>query len=375
MLTEILNKKVFVIPVPRKSVQGRSDYDINLSTGERISANRTRARNAKVRVKFTSPDGFKLKTGLDEVVDNPFYGLELDQIANDIRPRQYWASIYNEEVKDRKTLPLQTLYEIIDDQPKNSYTSVKNLRPADAKYNNGKAPTVLEDFALYLDDNMAVFNGNTSRGRLAILLLENHPKVAKSREEANVTKHEFYLASDDEATARKKSERSKIMETMANTKDLTTNYDKFTRFQVASILNVVKDKQIIETKVDNELEEFVFIQKSIRNGGTQEERHKKFNELYDLVKAGKDGKIKLYIKYMFKQALNYRIIVNSNAEYLWLSKKDHENVYRLGRDLDKIHNMFHQEYINYNPDIDEYNWYKELEEELVRTGITTQADL
>jgi hypothetical protein len=37
--------------------------------------------------------------------------------------------------------------------------------------------------------------------------------------------------------------------------------------------------------------------------------------------------------------------------------------------------MFHQEYINYNPDVDEYNWYKELEEELVRTGITTQADL
>lgn len=374
MLTEILNKKVFVIPVPRKSVQGRSDYDINLTTGERISAGRTRARGAKIRLKFSSSDG-KLNTGLDEVIDNPFYGTELNDLGSDIRPRQNWASIYDQEVKDKKTIPLQTIYELIDDVKPGTYTSVKNLRSNDAAYNKGKAPSFLENFPIYLDDTMAVFTGSTSRGRLAILLLENHPKIANSKEEMNVSKHDFYLASDEEAAVKKKSVRSRIMETMANAKDLVTNYDKFTRFQVATVLKAVKDNQIIETKVDNEIEEYVFVQKSTRNGGSQEERHEKFNDLYKLVKSGKEGKVRLYVKYLFQQAINNRIIVPSNAEYLWLSKKDYENVYRLGRDIDKIENIFYQEYLKYNPDIDELNWYKELEDELNRNGVTTQSEI
>jgi len=358
----ITGEKIYVVSVQRQSVQGRHNYSFDLTSGTSVPANRSKAKGIKIPLSFPKETATNtLITGMDEQVENPYYKQDLETLPVEKKPGSHWVERYD-KISSQQTISLQTLLEILDNEPEGTYNA-KSGAPLMQNYLDTKAitdssPTLLDNFRIYLHEGVNVFSGDTKRGRLGILVCKKNPKVAPSKDEINPDYHEFYIGEAEEQIKEQNKKIDWVMEGLNKLGTLLKDYDKFTAYQIATILDLVKG-DVTDNTVEAELKQYIWEQKRTKQG-KQEERIQNFSALFDELTKDRD---RIYIKYLIKQAVNTLVFTTSGGYYFWSSKKQYDNLYK-HTDVKKLETMFYNELERYDPDIEGDNWFKALEDEL-----------
>lgn len=353
---------MFVYPAPRQSSQGRNNYSYITTDGTQIPANRTFAKKARKTYMFPSNiDNTKIDTGLSELVENPFK--ENKELADKYIKDQWLKR--KEQVVQEDYISKQTYLEIVHNRPENTYTDEKKVKEAfniEAKENN-----YFERFTVDLQDDTNIFLSDDPEGALSMLMMYQHPNVANSKDTCNPAIHDFYIGQEHQALLEKSSKREKAGKAVAKLQHIKENYDTFSLYKVAVVLDIYKAKDFPQKVVEDRLEDYVWTQ-----GKDYLQRLDNFMSVAKLLKDDK-GYTELKMRYLIKQALLTNVMSVSRGNYIWHSQKGIDNLYNLGTKLEPIITMFHQEYIRYNPEMDDDNFYGKLINELKIKGIKVDS--
>lgn len=369
---------LFVNPVQRVSAQGRhlQNYMIlNPMTGEVLPGQpKNKNREDSVGANYGFLINFqsrKLVTGLDEVVPNEFYKLEPYQISIE-HSLDYdeWKNILEKVVESEK-IKLQTLYEIKAGTSPGYYTNeLKNIPLFNSiqSIKGGNDMPYLAGFSVTLYPRPNRFTDETPRSRLAIQVLKNNPRIAKSASEVNPDLHDFYISEENEAQKVRNEKKKLVKKAYYHLATLEQEATSFRRYQIASLCTLADGTPLIngdvsETKVEDALNSYIS-----EDNGDFKRNSEKFIELCELSKT-KQGSDKLNIMYLIRQAQNNNIIVARDGYFVWMKMQDKPNVGRF-TDYDKMVAFFLKEWKNYIPqDSEVTNWYAELEREVKIRGV------
>lgn len=346
--------KMFVYPVPRISPQGRGSYFFTKPDGTEVPAGRTFAKNARKTYCFpVSADGRKIETGLDTKVENPF--LNKEYAEKHIKGE--W--IDNEAIRNDEFITLQTYYEVMHNRTPGTYTSERSSFKSMDK--TLKQNSFFEQYTLTLRDGVNVFN-NDMDGQLAMLCARACSKIANSKNEFNTSLHDFYIGQEHEAAKEKQNRRQKQAKAVKVLEEIKENYTGFTLYQIATVLQVVSGS-VNEHIVNNKLDDFIWVQDK-----NLDSRIERFQNVVKGIKTV-EGKEKLYLTYVFQQAINTNVIYIKNGNYFWPNKKGIENLYNLGTKKAAILRMFYDEMQTYDKSAQVENFYGDLIRELQLKGV------
>jgi len=354
MESTFLPGKMFVYPVPRISPQGRGSYFFTKPDGTEVPAGRTFARNATKVYSFpVSKDGRKIETGLDKKIENPF--LNSEYASKHIRGE--W--IDNKQVRNDEFITLQTYYEVMHNRPPGTYTSERSsFKNMDKEL---RTNTFFEQYTMTLRDGTNVFQ-NDMDGQLAMLCAKASKSIASSKNEMNPSLHDFYIGQEHEAAKEKQSRRQKQAKAVKTLEEIKENYTGFTLYQIATVLKVVSGS-VNETVVNNKLDDYIWTDD--KNLGSRIEN---FNNVVKGIKTV-EGKERLYLRYVFQQALDTNIIYAKNGIYFWPAKKGIENLHNLGTKRAAILRMFYDEMQTYDETAKVENFYGDLIRQLQLKGV------
>lgn len=362
---------IYLNVVPRESAQGRHNQQViyqDSAGRELVRKKRNKSKEDSISMRFTfiyDPRTGKYRTGLDEKIINPFPG-------TDFRPGSYWVEDWDNILKQDE-LSLQTYYEILDNMPKNAYTSVPAGPFVFTSVNSALASkqtqlNYLETFSIELHPNITnVFTTDTARGRLAIQMCKNHPLIAINKDVANPALHEYYIAEENESAIEKEKQEDLINEAIANLYVMQTKEPEIALYQLAVLCTDKYGRSIVRGEVSKATV------KTSLNAFIKDEKYKvenirRFNDLFELY-SNKSEKKRFYIKYLIQQALNTQVMSVTEGYYTWHTKRSIPSVYKISTDPVKVENFFLNELNKYTPDSDETNWYDELVNELAFKGV------
>ena len=371
------HKIVFVNPVPRIPTQGRDKQTytiIDPKTGDLIvtqGMNKTKEFGAATEISFqyNSVTG-RIQTGLDIAVTNPFYGLEPEEVILSNNLSHQWREIISEIVK-KKEIKKQTLFEIYDDVEPGYYTSEVAGGVTIFNFSKfAKAPektNFLQNFKIILYDGPNRFTDETSRGRLAIQLIENHESIAKSRNLANPGIHSFYISEQHEAEKELEKKQDIINRAIFQLVKLQEEGSEYKNYQVACLLTKHSGQPLIvgqESKSN--------IKRSLTNYFKEEsyqmENIDKFTKLIEMLKE-KESRERFDIMYLVQQAINTGVITLRNGYYTWHSKSGVPNMYK-HNNYDKFISLLQTESKVWNSEETTVtNWYGDLYNEVKQKGI------
>lgn len=367
-------KKVVVNPTPRNSVQGRHKQVFTTvgKSGELIptkTMQKTKEPDVPTIYMF-SPDYSrgKLVTGLEEQIINPFKDREVGELTQEFNLPSSWETLLVKVVTQDR-INLQTYFEIIDGVEPDYYTSkiTGSIFDGRTDIKNLKDPTFLESFKLVLYDNPNVFTDDntvkTSRQRIAIQLIKNHSKIAKSRSAANESLHSFYISEENETERNLNKKREIIKNAVKMLSNLQDKHTPYVQYKVASLLKASNNNPILKEKVNSDRLQSLLDDYVMTDGSQQIDNIDKFVSIAGLL-SSVEGSIKLDVMYLIQQALNKNVISARDGNFIWHSKSDMVNLYKFTT-YDKLVNFFISEYKIFNPkDKDITNWYKELLDEV-----------
>lgn len=356
MEISFLPSKMFVYPGPRVSPQGRNNYSFVRSDGTQVPAGRTFARKADKRYCFPlDKSGMKLKTGLDTLIDNPFQN---EEFVNKYVKDQ-WASRVD-ELTGKEQITMQTYLEVVHNRKPGTYTDEKQIsQPFDVE---AKENTFFEKYSVSLKDGTNIFTSDTIDGQIAMLCMKMSLSIANSKEEYNPSFHDFYIGQEHEAAQEKATKRQKQAKAIATISNIRDNFDDFVEYQIAVVLRLVHgpvNPIVVREKIDNYL--------WVQDKGLIE-RLEKFQSVTKDIKK-KESMERLYLRYIFQQALNTRVISIAGGSFIWHSKKGIQNLYNLGTKESTILNMFYTEMQVYDPSLKADNFYGDLINELLGKGV------
>jgi len=355
-----LPKRMFIYPAPRQSSQGRSNYTYVATDGTQIPAGRTFAKRATKSYMFPStPDNSKIDTGLSDHIENPFKN---EEFAKEYI-RDEWLN-YKEELTTSDTITKQTYLEVIHNRPKGTYTDEKKVKEVfdiEAKENN-----FFESFKVSLVDDTNIFVAEKPEDSLAMMLAYKHPHIANSKDECNPSVHDFYIGQEHQALIEKSNKREKAGKAVAKLQFAKENYDGYTLYKVAIVLGLVKGNKVSDRVVVDRLEDYIWTQ--------TKDYTKKLDTFMEVIQLLDDDKgiEELNMRYLLKQAQNTNVITIINSSYMWHSQRNIDSLYNLGRRADSIYTMLAQEYIKYNPELEDDNIYGKLVNELKSKGIKVE---
>lgn len=367
---------IFVNPVPRISAQGRHKQVFTMigKTGELVpTSGMQKNKEFGVASEYSFPYNHltnKLHTGLDKMVPNPFKGLEPDVIIETYGLSQDWSKQLDSIVK-QDNIKLQTKYEILDNVPYNNYTNeiaggMTIFNAPSIKTANIAPANFLQTFKIVLYDKPNRFTDETPRGRLAIALIKIHPKIAKNKNSANPSVHEWYISEENEAQIEKMRRQDIIEDAIANWVDLKKNSSPYKVYQIGCLLTRHDNTPVIKGTVNNEtvrnhISDYLNDTTSYRMDNIE-----KFSMLYSTFMNDSE---RFHVKYLIQQAVNTNVIGIRDGFYVWHSKAGTPNMYKHS-DYDKFVSLIQQEYKNYNPDDKTINnWYRDLYEEVSSKGV------
>ena len=241
--------EIWVNPVKRTSPQGRhkqvySFIDSNNNLVATRSMDKIKEDNVTETFYFPRhPDTNRLVTGLNKMIDNPFYGGTPDETKVSQNLGDEWEKILPVIVNNPK-IKKQTYYEILDGVAPNYYTDETTYTITEPlSYQKGQKRTYLEEFKVILYPRPNIFKSDSSRGRLAIELFHVLNKVAKSHDQINPALHDWYISEENESMQENKKKRDIYQKAMALMYDLRNTATEFEMYKIASILkyNTVQD--------------------------------------------------------------------------------------------------------------------------------------
>jgi len=345
-----LPKSIYLYPAPRVSPQGRHNYSYLRPDGTSIPAGRTFAKSAEKRYTFPlSSGGTKLKTGLEELVENPFSNKEF---AN-AHIKDQWTD-KKKELMGYTQITKQMYFEVMHNRKPGTYSPELSSKAFDV--NKGDA-SFMERFSVSLSDGTNVFSADSPEGELAMVCLYTNPKIARSREACNPSQHDFYIGVENEEVVERVTKRAKIAAAVAKLENLKAKLDEFSLYQLAITLKAVKGA-MSTVGVRDRLDDFIWNETK-----EQDKRIALFTEHAKLAE-NQEGLVKLYVKYLLQQALNTGVFQVQAGRFYWPKKKAIKNLYDLGTNEIAILKMLHDQFDIYEPDTELDNVYGELIREL-----------
>jgi hypothetical protein len=354
---------MYLNPVERVSVQGRGQYSYIDSLGQAVPMNRSFSKTAGKRYSFPPTiDGMSVKTELSRLVINPWYGLDVDNLPPEKVVSQKWVDTLH-QIKDKEQISKQLELEMRFDLDEGMLTNVKNLHFNIKMRGKEDKPNFLETFFIVLYDRANRFTDETLRGALAIELARVSGKIAEKKSIVNINRHDFYISEENEDAIERTAKQDIVNDAITNLTLLRRKHTFFTRYQVGVVLGKVKGT-VSESILKDELNKFINTK-----GKDQMQNIKEFQRLYDMIDEGQKGMDKLQIEYVVKQAINSNVIGISGGNYTWHSKKGVDNLYNLGTKHSNVIKLFTGEFMKYDPDSDQENWYGDLITELRQKSI------
>jgi hypothetical protein len=369
-------KTIFVNPVPRISVQGRDRQTytiINPKTGETMvtkSMNKTKEFGVGSEYSFPyNPTTNRLETGLDVSVTNPFYKLSVEETMEKYNLRHSWMEPLTKLV-EQSEIKKQTLLEIKHDVEPGHYTSAiagnATIFNATKSTKIPESHNYLQHFKIILYDGPNRFTDETPRGELAIELINLHKKIAKTKQEINTARHDYYISEENEAEQEKSRKQDIINDAIYNLVKLQKEAGSYKNYQTAILLTTEQNQPLIKgdavpERVKNELSAYIS-----NDTKYQIDNVEKFNRLLKLL-DDKEGRERFNIMYLVQQAINTNIIGIKDGYYIWYSKAGTPNIYKHSN-YDKFVSLLVAEFKNAN-DESVTNWYNDLYNEVKSKNI------
>lgn len=378
-------KTIHAVPVERMSPQGRHNqvYSFINEQQELVQTRtmkRTKEENVITKVDFPrSSSRNKILTGLDELIKNPFYGMDANELLEtySLNSSSWRESL--EKITSLEKIKKQTYYEVLDGVDEDTYTSkvTYDITNPSSYRGKDKEKNYLEQFSVILYPRTNSFSSDTPRGRLAIqALLEQakigSSKIAPSKLDVNPSTHEFYLTVDNEEEIEKTTKRDMVKKAMHYLYVLENDYTEFDAYKIATILTNVNNESLVKGRVSNGAVKSALDAYINATASIQENNIDTFIDLFEEYKS-MEGAERCLIKYYIQQAINNGVIIIRDGKYLWPSQKSKPNIYDRGYDYEKMVNFFVQEYVIFNPDDKETtNYYQELFLELIDKNVRTE---
>lgn len=354
---------LFVTPVNRVSPQGRDRQTYNYidpNTNQLVIGKvmkKPRPDGTKVRLMF-QPDynTGKYNTGLDEVVINPYYGQEGYNIP--------------EQISKLDKITLQQLYEVEHSLPTGSLNSniTSSIFNTNVKKLADDDTSIIPSFFVDLYPRSNRFDNNTLRGKLAILLLKNHAKVAKNKNETNNAIHYFYISQENEDLEEAMTKQDLIDNVTHAKVELLKSTSDFKLYQIASLCTLKNGSPIIQgnvnpTQIKAQLNNYLDTNSSSFKYNAQT-----FLNLIEL-NSKKTEKQRMFVKYLMQQAINTKVFDIRDGFVFWTSKAAHKNMYKHS-DILKLENLLLSEMLVFNPEeVNVTNWFNELKIELITKNV------
>ena len=364
---------LFVSPVQRVASQGRDKQKfttIDPKTGQLTessrSMNKTREVGTSVTLKFPL-DVYQNKfvTGLDELIPNPVYGLEAEEVLSTYALSPKWQELLPKIVKQQQ-IARQTWFEIQDNVDPDYYNSnakngtMLNFQPSQL---SNREASFIEKFSVELFDRPNRFVDDTPRQRMAIQLIKNHNRIAANKVEANPVEHLFYISEENEAEMEKMRKQDIIEAAIAAKFKLQTESSEFLNYKVSSLLTTHQNRVIVKGVMPKD-----GVKQALSNYLSdkmhQMENISKFQKIVDLLKTP-EGKQRFEVMYLVQQGLNTHVLDNRDGYLVWNSRASEKNIYKW-TDYEKFISFLVSEMVIFDPDADDAptNWYNELFKEV-----------
>lgn len=364
-----MQTRIYVLPVEVESVQGRNTAMVDVPGNRQVTRKYNKSSGIQVPIPFErDPTTKKLRTGLEEMVDNKYHG-EGNPLLEELPSN--WQQ-YKEEISSKERITLQTEIEIFGNLPKGSLTSDSQVPLMSEVMVNPKLikeskSNMLDEFIYYLPaNNMHVLDANKNfRDCLGILAIMNSSKVAKDRGSINSNKHLFFVSTAEEGMAMVSQQRNKLTSTIARLDALLKNTTPNERFKFAINLGLIRKTNEIDSLVTPAIEDYVWEDKKYADL-TKAERLTKFNMLCDEFQKDKD---KFECNYLYQMANITRVLRIVTGHIYWTSQREmNPNLYDLGTSQTAVIKRLIDSKKSYDP-IDVDNIWALLNNELKRSGV------
>lgn len=368
--------KIVVKPVPRESVQRRHLTPVKVwdplkrqmvDTGQVSGKNK--AKDSVEKLPFT-PDREKrrYKTGLEEMLDNPFKGMDwLELKASKALPDEWNALL--PKIVEMPKISKQQYFELLDGVIPDFYTPIMHADTLkgntlfgglDAK----REKTFIERFEITLYDGANVFHSDTSRGRFAIQLLKNCGLVAPNREVSNSNYHNWYIAEENEEELDRV--KSDDLENLAiyELAFLQNNYPEGKLYQLAGQLTTHENAVLVKGDVSHMLVKDQ-LNRYIKNKGPYKAEN--ISKFMTAVDNFKNNPLKWEIDYLTAQAFATNLLYIESGFLYWRGHQDQPQVYKW-KNMDAFKAFIFDEGQKYDPNAGN-SYYADLIEELRLRGV------
>jgi len=370
--------KIIVKPVPRESVQRRhltpvKVFDPNqgvfVDTGH--VSGKTKAKNAVESLPF-QPDREKGKyrTGLEELVENDFKGMDVMTLKSQRSLNNEWDDIL-ERVVSQDKISRQTLYEIMDGVSPDFYNSkitYDSISPTSLYGSNDGHRTFIETFEVIMYDGANVFSSDTARGRLAIQLLKNRVDVSIDKN-YNPNTHRWYIAEENEEELDRVKVHELENEAVFYLFELKQKFPEFKLYQTAIQLKTANNIPLIKGEVAPSI---VYDQLNSFIKSKTKDKKDNIAKFVELIEVSKKSPHLFELNYLIQQGLNSNTLFYDKGQLYWKSKAGEPNVY-VWRNEDAFRAFMLNESEKFNPkEKNMSNYYTDYVEELKLKGIRLQ---
>lgn len=265
----------------------------------------------------------KFKTGLDAFTSNPFVKMDTLEIRGKYGLSDKWTDKMIEKITSDEKISFQQYYEILDGTDPGYYTStmansLKNSPlPIRTDFTKGDE-TFIEKFEIILYEGSNTFNTGTSRGRLAIKLLQNSSLVAKTKGYINKDVHHWYIAEEFEEEKTRTEIDDLENDAIVALTDLLKKQPTQRAYQVGVAMDLFSG-HLNEVAIKDQLNRFVKAKVPQHLREKKLQRLSKFMTTYDMLTSNYPMFISTY---MANQAMRTGILYNDNGKVYWRSRAE-----------------------------------------------------
>lgn len=367
--------QLIVKPVPRISVQGRHLHQYRMKSGNSelmADTKKTKVANAtETLVLHRDSTGTKYKTGLEELLPNPFGDNENEVISKYNLSSKWLENNRLEKILKSDKVSTQTYLEILAGVDPDTYTPIipkKNYVGAFAKEDSELSE--LQRLKIVLYDSANIFSTSTPRGRLIIQVLKNHPAVATSKDSINPNAHRWYIAEEYEDAVESKRINDLINEAIAELYMITKKEPFETLYQFATILTDNTGKSVIKGKTQTLVMEDKLNKYIKEKSKTQSANIQKFLAAVKLFKTNREL---FYVETLVQAGLTYNVLSLANGFVYWDSMKSNPEYYKWNS-IRNFKEFLLTEFGKHNPADKDESVFKTYLNELIYQGYDYTGD-
>lgn len=290
--------KVFFYLVPRETAT--QVHKFTGGNGETLQKTKVGQNTGNVYRPLISVSTGRLKTGLNELVDNPYKDLDKEQVKSGFEPYVY----------KKEKITLQHLLEYKHGVEANYYTD-KASSDIVSKDDKDDTPYFqLKTTKVTLTDTGMMLDTAKPEDELKYHFLKASDKCAPSLREADVMKHEYYIGmenEDVEVEQNKAKLEDKAIASLVN-EEISDDY----KIKIVKVLGLAK-RDVTSSKA------YMLLRSYVTN--KHKEKEKRIKEYLTYINGYSDPKFreKIDAQAFLADLVAYRVVANVADTYTWKS--------------------------------------------------------